>query len=263
MNYREMSVAGSFYPNDEKEIKKNIEHFNKSFSINDELSITPRAIIVPHAGYIYSGFTANLAYNLISKHEFKRVIVIGPSHKVYFEGASLALYDEYKTPLGNIKIDLEFSKKLIKDNEFLNFYDEVHCEHSTETQAPFLKNYFAEISLVELIYGKLDYKQLSNLINELLEDRNNLIVISTDLSHFYTLEKAKRLDSICLEAIANKDIKKFDLGCEACGIIGIKAVIYSAIKNNLITHVLYYCTSFDTTKDDKQVVGYTSVLIGE
>ena len=263
MKYREMAVSGSFYPNDEKEIKRYIEHFNKCFNIKGELSITPRALIVPHAGYIYSGFTANLAYNITSVQKFKRVIVIGPSHKLSFNGASVALYDEYQTPLGNIKIDLEYSKKLIEENEFLGFASEVHCEHSTETQAPFIKNYFDSLPLIEIVYGKLDYKKLSILIDELLKDKNNLIVISTDLSHFYNLDEAKKLDKICLEAIEKKDMKKFDEGCKACGMIGVKAIINSAIKNNLITKVLYYCTSYDTTKDYKKVVGYTSVLIGE
>lgn len=263
MKYREMAVSGSFYPNDEKEIKKYIEHFNKNFNVEGELSITPRALIVPHAGYIYSGFTANIAYNIASVQEFKRVVVIGPTHKVYFEGASVALYEEYKTPLGNIKIDLEYSKKLIEENEFLGFASEVHCEHSTETQAPFIKNYFNSLPIIEIVYGKLDYKKLSKLIDELLKDRNNLIVISTDLSHFYNLDEAKKLDNICLEAIASKDLQKFDEGCEACGMTGVKAIIDSAIKNNLITKVLYYCTSYDTSKDYKRVVGYTSVLIGE
>ena len=264
MSIRKTAVSGTFYPDSKDEILRYIEHFNNSFSLNEDFSkMNTRAIIVPHAGYIYSGFTANLAYNISSKQDYKRVIVIGPAHKVYLEGASIALYDEYKTPLGNIKIDKEYSLELKQKYKFLNFFDESHHEHSTETQAPFIKNYFKERELIEIVYGKLDFKELSLLVDELLLDKSNLIVISTDLSHFYTQEKANQLDNICLNAIAKKDMQMFDKGCEACGMIGIKAIIESSIKNNLITKVLYYCTSFDTTKDDKRVVGYTSVLIGE
>lgn len=262
MSMRRAVVSGSFYPDDEKEIKRYIEHFNNSFNV-DNIDITPRAIISPHAGYVYSGFTANLAFNLSSKQEFKRVIVIGPSHKVYLEGASIALYDEYETPLGNIKIDKEFSLELKEKYDFLDFDEELHYEHSTETQAPFIKNYFNGLEIVEIVYGKLDFKLLSNLIDELLQDKNNFIVISTDLSHFYTQEEAKKLDNICLNAIANRDLELFDKGCEACGLTGVKAMINSTLKNNLITKVLHYCTSFDRTKDDSRVVGYASVLIGE
>lgn len=265
MSERKMSFAGSFYPNDKNEIEKYIKHFNEGFSLNKKLDIKPRAIISPHAGYIYSGFTANLAYNLSSKNDFKRVIVIGPSHKVYLEGASIALYEEYETPLGNIKIDLKYCEKLKNKFEFLIFKDEAHHEHSTETQAPFIKKYYEnkDLEIVEIVYGKIDFNLISNLIEELLEDENNFIVISTDLSHFYTLEEAKKLDNICLNAILKKDLDMFNKGCEACGMIGVKAMIKSSIKNDFKTQVLHYCTSYERTKDDKRVVGYTSVLIGE
>lgn len=262
MSLRRAVVSGSFYPNDKKEIKKYIEHFNNSLKVNN-IDMTPRAIISPHAGYVYSGFTANIAFNLSSTQNFKRVIIIGPSHKVYLEGASIALYDEYETPLGNIKIDKKYSEELKNRYDFLDFLEDAHYEHSTETQAPFIKNYFDGLEMIEIVYGKLDFKQLSCLIDELLEDKSNFIVISTDLSHFYTLDEAKKLDKICLDAIENKDLELFDKGCEACGITGVKAIINSANKNNLRTSVLYYCTSFDRTKDDSRVVGYTSVLIGE
>ncbi len=261
MNYRKMAVAGTFYPNSKEEIKKYIEHFNKRFKAQSQTTINPRAIITPHAGYIYSGFTANLAFNLASESKFKRVIVFGPSHKVYLEGASIALYDFYETPLGDIKIDLEYSKKLQEKYDFINFNEVVHIEHSTETQAPFVKNYFDGLEIVEIVYGKIDFQLLSKMLNDLLKDKDNFIVISTDLSHFYTLEQAKKIDNICLKAIEDKNLELLSSGCEACGMTGVKAIIKSSIDNNFTTNVLYYCTSYDITKDDKSVVGYTSVLI--
>jgi len=263
MENRQMEVAGSFYPDSKGECEKYFDYFNKSFSIKNRIKIDPKAIICPHAGYIYSGFTANLAYNLSQNPNIKRVIVIGPSHKVYLQGASIALYDNYKTPLGDIKIDLEYSKKLKDSFDFLNFNQQAHHEHSTETQAPFIKHYFKDAKIVEIVYGKLDFNELSSLIDDLLLDKTNFIVISTDLSHFYPLEKAKVLDNICLNGIANKKLELFDKGCEACGKIGVKAIIKSAIKYKLDTEVLHYCTSFDRTKDSSSVVGYTSALIGK
>lgn len=264
MTKRETAVAGTFYPNNKEEIDRFIEVFNKGFSLNgNTLKVKPRALISPHAGYIYSGFTANLAYNLSSNENFKRVIVIGPSHKVYIEGASIALFDNYSTPLGDMQIDKEYSKKLKEKYEFLDFNEQLHHEHSTETQAPFVKNYFKDVKIVEIVYGKLDFNKLSLLIDELLIDEENLIVISTDLSHFHTLDEAKKVDNICLNAIANKDLELFDKGCEACGKIGVKAMIKSAINKGFDTELLYYCTSYDRTKDDSSVVGYASALIGE
>ena len=260
MNIRKSVVSGSFYPDKKEELLKYINQFN-SFKTNNETFENIKAIIVPHAGYIYSGFTANLAYKLASNKKIKRVIVIGPSHRVYLKGASVALYDEYETPLGNLKIDKEFSQNLIDKYDFLDFNVECEFEHSTETQAPFIKHYFENVQLVEIVYGEINYEDLSKVIDEVLVDSDNFVVISTDLSHFYTLEEAQKLDNICLEAIDKKDLKMFDY-CEACGKEGIKAIIDWAIKNDFDTKVLNYCTSADVTKDKSRVVGYTTALIG-
>ncbi len=264
MTQRKTVVAGSFYPNSKEEILAFIDNFNKSFKLEKPIDIKPKAVIVPHAGYVYSGFTANLAYNLSSSLDknFKRAIVIGPSHRTYINGASIALYDEFETPIGNIKIDKEYSLKLKEKYNFLHFEEELHFEHSTETQAPFVKNYFDGLEIIEIVYGKLDFNDLSLLIDYLLEDEDNFIIISTDLSHFYSQDEAKKLDNICLKAIVEKNLEMFEQGCEACGKIGVKAIIKSAIKKDLKTQLLHYCTSFDVTKDDKSVVGYTSALIG-
>ncbi len=260
MNIRKSVVSGSFYPDKKEEILKYINQFN-SFKTNNETFENIKAIIVPHAGYIYSGFTANLAYKLASKKKIKRVIVIGPSHRVYLKGASVAIYDEYETPLGNLKMDKEFSQNLIDKYDFLDFNVECEFEHSTETQAPFIKYYFENVQLVEIIYGEINYEDLSKVIDEVLSHSDNFVVISTDLSHFYTLEEAQKLDNICLEAIDKEDLKMFDY-CEACGKVGIKAIIDWAIKNDFDTKVLNYCTSADVTKDKSRVVGYTTALIG-
>ena len=260
MNIRKSVVSGSFYPDKKEELLKYINQFN-SFKTNNETFENIKAIIVPHAGYIYSGFTANLAYKLASKKKIKRVIVIGPSHRVYLKGASVALYDEYETPLGNLKMDKEFSQNLIDKYDFLDFNVECEFEHSTETQAPFIKHYFENVQLVEIVYGEINYEDLSKVIDEVLVDSDNFVVISTDLSHFYTFEEAQKLDNICLEAIDKKDLKMFDY-CEACGKEGIKAIIDWAIKNDFDTKVLNYCTSADVTKDKSRVVGYTTALIG-
>ena len=260
MNIRKSVVSGSFYPDKKEELLKYINQFN-SFKTNNETFEDIKAIIVPHAGYIYSGFTANLAYKLASNKKIKRVIVIGPSHRVYLKGASVALYDEYETPLGNLKIDKEFSQNLIDKYDFLDFNVECEFEHSTETQAPFIKHYFENVQLVEIVYGEINYEDLSKVIDEVLVDSDNFVVISTDLSHFYTFEEAQKLDNICLEAIDKKDLKLFDY-CEACAKVGVHAIINWAIKNDFDTKVLNYCTSADVTKDKSRVVGYTTALIG-
>ena len=155
-----------------------------------------------------------------------------------------------------------FSKALKEKFGFLNFIPTAHAEHSTETQAPFCKYYFPNSQIIEIVYGKMNFEELSKLIDFIFEDESNFLLISTDLSHFYTQEEANKLDNICLNAIAKRDLSLFDKGCEACGKLGVKAVIKSAINRDYKTQVLHYCTSYDRTKDASRVVGYTSVLIG-
>jgi AmmeMemoRadiSam system protein B len=264
MSSRELAVSGTFYPKDDKDIRRYIEHFNsiiKEHNLNFKVN-SPRAIIVPHAGYIYSGFSANLAYKIVSKsQDIQRVVVIGPSHRVYLDGVSVGLYDEYPTPLGSLKIDREFSQRLIDTYPFAKFYDKAHKEHSTETQIPFIKEYISNSQIVEIIYGKVDFNLLSIMVQDILDDKNSLVVISTDLSHFYNLKKAKELDNICINAILKRDINLFDRGCEACGLTGVKALIKVAKKINLDIKLLDYRTSYDVTKDDQSVVGYTSFIL--
>ncbi|MEA3553623.1 MAG: AmmeMemoRadiSam system protein B [Campylobacterota bacterium] len=261
---RKLAVSGQFYPDTIDELNRYIEHFNNMIDTNNILindKIEPKAIIVPHAGYIYSGFTANIAYRYLSK-KAKNIIVIGPSHKYAFEGASVALYDSYPTPIGNLDINKELSQELISKYNFLEFNDTVHCEHSTEVQFPFIKHYTTDVKVVEIVYSSIDFSSLSEMIYNLLQDDDNFVVISTDLSHFYPLNNAHKLDNICLEAIKNKDIESFDKGCEACGLIGVKAIIDVANKLNYKSEILDYRTSADFSNDTNSVVGYTSVVFG-
>lgn len=261
MSVRKSCVAGAFYPNSKEEVLRYIEHFNKAKIKFDNFDKV-KAIIVPHAGYVYSGFTANLAYKIASKSSFERVVVIGVSHKVYFKGASVTLHDEFETPLGNLQIDKEFSMSLIDEFDFLGFNFECEFEHSTETQAPFIKHYFSNAKFVEIIYSDISYESLEKVIDYILKQDSTLLCISTDLSHFYSEEEAKKLDNICLNAILKRNISLFN-SCEACGKTGLQAIIYHSIKNSLNTKILHYCTSADFSKDKSRVVGYTSALVGD
>jgi len=262
---RNTAVQGTFYPRSCEEINKQINHFSNILENSDfdsNLDFTPKAIIVPHAGYIYSGFTANAAYSLLKNLEPKRVVVIGPSHKFGFEGASVALLDEYASPCGNIPIDTQYSENLIYAFDFLDFNQKVHCEHSTETQIPFIKHYLPNTKIVEIIYSDISYKQITQIVAKALKEEDTFLVISTDLSHFYDLQKANELDSIGLVAVDKLDLDIWNSGCEACGRTGVKALIQSANDFKLQSKLLDYRTSFDMTKDDKSVVGYMSAVLG-
>ena len=112
------------------------------------------------------------------------------------------------------------------------------------------------------VVGDIDYFSLEKVFDYILKSKDTLLVVSSDLSHFYSQQDAMKLDLICLNAITNKDLKAFE-NCEACGKVGLEAIIECSIKNNLQTKLLHYCTSADISNDKTRVVGYTSAIIGE
>lgn len=255
---RAMSVAGSFYPGRAVEIERYIEHFDEvykeSFTLPD---VKSRAVIVPHAGYIYSGYTANIAYRILQRSGVKRFVVIGPSHRVAFEGVSLCDYSAYETPFGDIDASDDLCQK-IKEKFSLGCLKDAHAEHSTEVQFPFIKHYIPDAEIVELVYSSADAQSVSKIIDFVLQQEDCGVIISTDLSHFYDLDDANKLDNICLEAVAKLDTDKLHSGCEACGMIGVEAMMLSAEKLSLKSNILDYRTSADASGDSSRVVGYMS-----
>ncbi|MEO1958466.1 MAG: AmmeMemoRadiSam system protein B [Nautiliaceae bacterium] len=245
-------------------VKAYIAHFNKIIDENvdpqkakEVFSLIPKALITPHAGWMYSGFTANFAYRIAQNANPKRVVVIGPSHRVPFRGISTTLEDKYETPCGFLPIDRAFAAELIDKFGVVNF-EEVHQEHSTEVQMPFIHHYFGEIPVVELIYGDYKPEKLKDII-EYAIDNDSLVVISTDLSHYYDLKTANALDYNCLEAVQNLDLEALEK-CEACGKIGIGGMIIAASEMGLTPFIVDYRTSADVSGDTKQVVGYMSAI---
>jgi AmmeMemoRadiSam system protein B len=258
---------GSFYSEKQEDIKKQIKYFNDILTNNlkedfiNQFTSSKRAIIAPHAGYVYSGFSANIAYNIISKEKAKRIIVLAPSHKISYDGVSiLSGYDKYSTPLGDIDIDITYGD-ILKTKFNLVFDDRIHQEHSSEVQMPFIKHYF-NLPVIELIYSKINEEELSKLVEYILLDDDNILVVSSDLSHFYNINDARIKDNHCLKAISKVDISLYK-DCEACGGVGIKALLIASKKLSLVSDILDYRTSADYSKDESSVVGYTSAIFSK
>jgi AmmeMemoRadiSam system protein B len=258
------AVVKEWYGGTCESVKAYINHFNKIIDENVDkekaeeiFSLSPKAIISPHAGWMYSGFTANFAYRIAKNANVKRVVVIGPSHRFPFDGISVTLEDSYETPCGNLPIDVEFSKELIEKFDVKNL-EYVHQEHSTEVQMPFIQHYFGEIAVVELVYSNYQPEKLKDII-EYAIDENSLVVISTDLSHYYDIKTANALDNFCLEAVHNLDLSYLDK-CEACGKIGVAGMIIAATEMGLTPFIVDYRTSADVSGDTNQVVGYMSAI---
>lgn len=264
MSHRIMSVAGSFYPADAGEISEMIHHYNAILLANHDAfqhcdTMSGSAIIVPHAGWIYSGFTANIAFRILAKSHPKTIVVIGPSHRIGFEGVSIADNQYYQTPLGDLSIDRKLADDL-KHRFSIPYFSQAHQEHSTEVQMPFIKHYLPDVQVIELVYAYAKPSHIEPVIAYILSLPNTAVVISTDLSHYYSLEEAKQLDAICLEGIRDENTQTLDQGCEACGMIGVKAMLHVAKDKGLKSTLLDYRTSADASGDSSRVVGYMSAL---
>ncbi|MDA3945299.1 MAG: AmmeMemoRadiSam system protein B [Helicobacteraceae bacterium] len=262
LSRRPASNAGLFYPQECLGVEHQLSSFrNRAQRQKRAVSEhTPRAIIVPHAGYIYSGYTANLAYTLAQKSSAKRVIVIGPSHGTAFQGLSVAKYEAVQTPCGLLRIDESYIKELGQIFS-LGFVEKAHIsEHSTEVQFPFINHYMPEKKVIEIIYGQSAKEKLRRLMVYLLEDPDNLLIVSSDLSHYYAKKTAHQKDFICLDAVEQIDSRLLKSGCEACGSIGIEALLEAAKTVQLKSGLLDYRTSADTNKDNESVVGYMSAF---
>ena len=266
-------VAGSFYPAESVllagQINKYLNNANPAPVEGDII-----AIISPHAGYVYSGPVAAYAYKAVFGRRYDTVVIIGISHHVIFDGVAYLEKDIYRTPLGDVPIDLEFTRKLAKAEKVTlcknpQAYEE---EHSAEVEIPFLQSSLKDFRIVVLLMGRPDYTTCSNLARGLVKTikesgKKVLIVASTDLSHYYKYEDAVAKDQVTLSELLNFDAPRFagkvsEGECELCG---SAPVITTLIAGKDLgadkIEVLKYANSGDTAGDKSRVVGYGSVVI--
>ncbi|UCG30358.1 MAG: AmmeMemoRadiSam system protein B [candidate division WOR-3 bacterium] len=264
IEYRTSPHAGTWYPGNEGQLREIIDGFlkNARAKVHGEIF----GLVAPHAGYVYSGPVAAFAYKTVEGMEFDDVIVIGPSHRHGFYGASVDTLGGRQTPLGKIEYDVELAKKIIAADKNIGYEPAAHAaEHSVEIQMPFIQYTIKSFKAVEIIMGTQDYKTceiLSQAIVNSTKGRSVLIVASSDLSHYHSQKDAENLDNMVVEAMAKFDPEllhnrlKTD-SCEACG--GgpmITAMLISRQLGADKSKPLYYATSGDITGDRTQVVGY-------
>lgn len=229
-------------------------------------------IISPHAGYLYSGFTAAHGYSLLGKNQFKTVIVISPSHREYFDGISVFSGKAYSTPLGVLRIDCAMREKFLHHaGKFVIASRLGHgTEHAIEVQLPFLQATIGEFELLPIVMGdqKSEYcKALGCALGEISGDGDVLIVASSDLSHYYNYDTANALDQVCISDVKMIDPDKLvddidNRHCEACGGGPITTCLYAAREMGLTkVSILHHCNSGDITGDKSGVVGYLSASI--
>ena len=270
-NERHPFVSGSFYPADKSTLSAMIDDFLSKVPDQAKPEGEIVALISPHAGYIYSGQTAAYGYKLIEGLKFDTVILLGVYHKAGFPGASLWRSGDWETPLGTVPIDKELADALYKENKSFWFTQDAHLtEHSLEVQVPFLQKVLKNFKIVPILMSRPSMKDsrfLAQAIAKHIQGKKVLIIVSTDMSHYYPDAEARIMDKETLGLLEKEDsegllMESSNGQVELCGIAATVAALETAKEiGNTKTKVLKYATSADATGDTSRVVGYGSLVI--
>ncbi|MBK9131071.1 MAG: AmmeMemoRadiSam system protein B [Gammaproteobacteria bacterium] len=253
---RAPAVAGQFYPADARELRVQVRALLDAVHTAAADSV-PKAVIAPHAGYVYSGPVAASLYARLApaRGRIRRVVLLGPAHRVAFDGLALSSAAAFSTPLGDVPLDTAARARLLNLPQ-VRILDEAHrAEHSLEVQLPFLQEVLTEFTLVPLVVGDATPEEVSEVIETLWGGPETLILISSDLSHYHDYATARRLDaatSRAIEALRPQDIHYED----ACGRNPVNGLLLSARNHGLRARTLDLRNSGDTAGPRDRVVGY-------
>jgi hypothetical protein len=254
--------AGAFYPADKDALTDAIQQMTRQArSDRPELPVNKhlKALVLPHAGYVYSGVVAAHAWHVLHNARFEKVVLMGPDHRVGFRNAAVSDADGWRTPLGRIPLHPDARSLCRGNREFRPIPASDGSEHSLEVILPFLQSYLEDFQLVPVVLGACDVLRIARAIEPLLDDEA-LLVISTDLSHFLPYEKAVDHDRTTIAAILALDpdaVLAADNG--ACGKYPVAVLLELARRHHWQPVLLNYANSGDTTGDRTRVVGYAAI----
>lgn len=260
--------TGSFYPEQPKVLRSNIQKMLND-ATHDFVFPNLHTIISPHAGYVYSGLTAAYAFNTIKGKKYSTVIILSPSHHEYFPGISIYEGDAYETPLGRVPVNHDVSNLLTKSSKRIYRGIEGHREeHAIEVQLPFLQTVLSDFTIVPVVMGDQNEVYVEALAESLAAvlNKETLVVVSSDLSHYHSQQKADAMDAKIAERIEALDYNGLsrDLNSgksEACGGGLILAVLKAIEYKKNSAKVIHRTTSGEVSLDYQQVVGYLSAAI--
>jgi MEMO1 family protein len=259
---RAPAVAGLFYRDDADGLRREVREFVES---GNPSALVPRAVIVPHAGYVYSGAVAGSGYRVLGNldRSIRRVYLLGPAHRVHTRGVAAPSHQRFATPLGEVRIDQKAISELARRFDFISISDQSHAEeHSLEVHLPFLQTVLDDFVLVPLVVGEVHPQRLKTLIDEILDTPDALLVVSSDLSHYHAYDEAKLIDAqtvACMEQLAWDEMRPE----RACGFIPVSALLLSAAEHGYDVSALDVRNSGDTAGGRDRVVGYASLVIHE
>jgi MEMO1 family protein len=266
---RPAAVSGMFYPADPTLLSLNVDSLLEKHAPSVQGTLI--GLISPHAGYMYSGYTAAAGYAELRGRGIKTAVIVSPSHREYFNGLSIYDGDAYRTPLGIVEIDAELRERLLQHKGAFMLSKFGHRdEHAIEVQLPFLQRIDDDIRIVPIVMGDQRH-DLCMLLGEILgkeiHDDRTIVIASSDLSHMHRHIDARTLDDVAAEDIRDFSPAKLmnDIAShrtEACGAGPIAAVLHASFQRGAThTHILHQCTSGDVTGERERVVGYLSAAI--
>jgi len=256
---RPAAVAGLFYPGDARELKRAVEGYLAVAEGSGEHALpqAPRALIAPHAGYIYSGPVAGAAYAMLAPgaKDIRRVILVGPAHREAFPGIALPRAAAFETPLGVVPVD-DAARERLRAHPGVAVLDRPHrLEHSLEVQLPFLQCLLGRFAIVPLLVGATDMDEVAAAIAAFEDGRETVIVVSSYLSHYHDYDTARRMDAATARAI--EALRPGAIGPDqACGRLAIQGLLERARARGLAATTIDLRNSGDTAGPRDRVVGY-------
>ncbi|MDO9596670.1 MAG: AmmeMemoRadiSam system protein B [Azoarcus sp.] len=255
---RPAAVSGQFYPADERVLRTQISEMLAAAAPLEAVP-PPKAIIVPHAGYIYSGPVAASAYTALRKlrSQIRKVVLLGPAHRVAVDGFALPAAQAFETPLGKVTLD-RASWLALQQRPDVVVDDRPHAyEHCLEVQLPFLQILLDSFTVLPILVGDATAAAVTEIIESCWGGAETLIVISSDLSHYHPYHQAQWQDRATVEQILSMRAA-LDHG-QACGATPVNGLVQAATRHGLVPHLLDLRNSGDTAGDRNRVVGYASI----
>jgi AmmeMemoRadiSam system protein B len=256
MRTRPPAVAGTFYSDKPQELAADVRAFVEEATPSGK-DKPPKAVIAPHAGYIYSGPIAGSAYAALASRgkDIERVILVGPSHRVAFPGVAASAAAAFETPLGPVPVDREAVAVLLEDGSAREFEPAHQNEHSLEVQLPFCKHICPGARIVPLLAGDQDWRAVERILGLLWGGDETAVVISSDLSHYHDYATAQALDTDTAKTVERLGAGQISFD-QACGATGINGLLAVAASKGLACHTLDLRNSGDTAGPRNRVVGY-------
>jgi len=254
------AVAGMFYPAEPRQLAGDVLQLLAGASTS---KIIPKALIVPHAGYIYSGAVAATAYATLCPvaSRISRVVLLGPTHRVAINGLALPGVDVFDTPLGHVMLDTAAAAAITHLPQVSINTHAHELEHSLEVQLPFLQTILNDFTLLPLAVGMASAEQVAEVLNVVWGDEETLIVVSSDLSHYLPYTSAQQVDNETARAILN--LNQPIAHDHACGGTPISGLLIAARRHGLTAHLLDLRNSGDTAGSRDAVVGYAAFAFAE